>query len=344
MPRGQKSKLRSREKRRQARSEIQRLQGAKATAAEEEDTVSSSPTFCDSDPQSSLAASGSCSKSKQRQRGPAASTSACHSRQRSNSSAQSQDGERASTSQALSTTDSSFTNRLDQKAVLLVQFMLRKYNKRELITKKDLLKYVTRKYKMHFHEILRKAAELMVLAFGIDVKEVDPIKHYYALVRQLDHTGDPRMDGEIMPRSGLLMTILCVIFIKGNAAPEEDIWEVLNVMGIYAGKNHFIHGEPKKLITEDLVQEKYLEYRQVLNSDPPRYEFLWGPRAHAETSKMKVLEFLAKMHNTVPTAFPAWYEDAVVDEEERVRSRFAALFPVHIPESAPTVSPTTGEI
>nr|XP_008270702.2 melanoma-associated antigen B10 [Oryctolagus cuniculus] len=343
MPRGQKSKLRSREKRRQARSEIQRLQGAQATAAEEEDTVSSSPPLGDSDPQSSFAASGSCGKSKRRQRGPAATT-ACRSRQRSNGGAQSQDGERASTSQALSTTDSSFTTRLDQKAVLLVQFMLRKYNKRELITKKDLLKYVTKKYKMHFDEILRKAAELMVLAFGIDVQEIDSAKHYYALVRQLDHTGDPRMNGEIMPRSGLLMTILCVIFIKGNSAPEEDIWEVLNVMGIYAGENHFIHGEPKKLITQDLVQERYLEYRQVLNSDPPCYEFLWGPRAHAETSKMKVLEFLAKMHNTVPTAFPAWYEDAVIDEEERMRSRFAALFPVHIPESVPTVSPTTSGI
>ncbi|VCW69317.1 unnamed protein product [Gulo gulo] len=121
------------------------------------------------------------------------------------------------------------------------------------------------------------------------------------------------------------MTILCVIFMKGNCATEEDIWEVLNVMGVYAERKHLIYGDPKKLVTQDLVQERYLQYRQVANSDPPRYEFLWGPRAHAETSKMKVLEFLAKIHDTVPSAFPSWYEEALQDEEERTRARFAAL-------------------
>ena len=72
------------------------------------------------------------------------------------------------------------------------------------------------------------------------------------------------------------------------------------------------------------MQENYLEYRQVPDSDPPRYEFLWGPRAHAETSKMKVLEFVAKIHDTVPTAFPTWYEEALRDEEERAQARAAA--------------------
>ena len=56
---------------------------------------------------------------------------------------------------------------------------------------------------------------------------------------------------------------------------------------------------------------KYLEYRQVAHSDPPRYEFLWGPGAHAETSKMKVLEFLAKVNDRVPSAFSSQYEEAL---------------------------------
>ncbi|EPY73075.1 hypothetical protein CB1_046656001 [Camelus ferus] len=99
---------------------------------------------------------------------------------------------------------------------------------------------------------------------------------------------------------------------------------MLNVMGLYAGRKHFIFGEPRKLITKDLVEANYLECRQVPNSDPPRYEFLWGPRAHAETSKMKVLEFMAKIHDTVPTAFASWYEEAVKDEVERARARATA--------------------
>uniref|UniRef100_A0A8I3NTD5 MAGE domain-containing protein n=1 Tax=Canis lupus familiaris TaxID=9615 RepID=A0A8I3NTD5_CANLF len=107
------------------------------------------------------------------------------------------------------------------------------------------------------------------------------------------------------------MNLLGVIFMKGNCATEEKIWEFLNKMRVYAGKRHFIFGEPKKLITEDLVKLKYLEYRQVPNSNPASYEFLWGPRAHAETSKMKVLEFWAKINHTVPSAFHSWYEEAL---------------------------------
>ncbi|CAK7313471.1 Melanoma-associated antigen B16 [Vulpes lagopus] len=70
-------------------------------------------------------------------------------------------------------------------------------------------------------------------------------------------------------------------------------------------------------MTKELVKEKYLEYRQLANSDPVQFEFLWGLRAHAETTKMKVLEFLAKVHRTDPSSFPSQYEEALQDEEER---------------------------
>ncbi|EPY74971.1 hypothetical protein CB1_001839005 [Camelus ferus] len=103
--------------------------------------------------------------------------------------------------------------------------------------------------------------------------------------------------------------------------PPPELLQVFHAQNLMS---HFIFGEPRKLITEDLVQEKYLEYRQVPNSDPPRYEFLWGPKAHAETSKMKVLEFWAKVNDTVPTAFPTHYEEALRDGEERARARAAA--------------------
>ncbi|KAF7462398.1 Hypothetical predicted protein [Marmota monax] len=86
-------------------------------------------------------------------------------------------------------------------------------------------------------------------------------------------------------------------------------------MGTYAGRKYSIYGEPRKLITQDLVQERYLEYQQVPSSDPPHYQFLWGPWTHAKTSKMRILEFLAKIHDVVPSAFPSWYEEALRDEE-----------------------------
>jgi hypothetical protein len=97
--------------------------------------------------------------------------------------------------------------------------------------------------------------------------------------------------------------MLGVIFIEGNCAPEENIWKFLKMMSMYAGKEHFVYGEPRKLITTDFVQQNYLEYRHVPFRDPPCYEFLWGPRAHAETTKMKVLEFLAKVKRSDPVSF-----------------------------------------
>ncbi|XP_049727474.1 melanoma-associated antigen B16-like [Elephas maximus indicus] len=116
-----------------------------------------------------------------------------------------------------------------------------------------------------------------------DEMELDPTSHCYALTNKLGLTFDARMSGdERMPNTSLLMIILGMIFMKGNCATEEEIWEVLNMIALYSGRKHFILGEPRNFITKDLVQENYAQYRQVPNSHPPCYEFLWGPRAHAE--------------------------------------------------------------
>ena len=134
----------------------------------------------------------------------------------------------------------------------------------------------------------------------------------------------------------LLMVLLGVIFMNGNRATEEEIWEFLSMLGIYAGRRHWIFGEPRRLITKDLVQKEYLNYRQVPNSDPPRYEFLWGPRACADTSKMKVLEVLAKFHGRVPSSFPDLYDEALRDQAERTGLRGAARAPTMAEACAPS--------
>ncbi|XP_016064767.1 PREDICTED: melanoma-associated antigen B18-like [Miniopterus natalensis] len=323
MPRGQKSKLRAREKRRLARvkTQIQGLEGAQAIAAEEGE-----PSFLHPLPEGSpenVPAAETPSTPQEPQEIPSSTddTTAAVACTDSNEGANKQDEESPESSTAL---EGFRRDPLNKKVVLLVQFLLKKYQSKEPITKADMLKFVIKKYKLHFNEILRRASEHMELAFGIDLKEVDPVRHCYALVSKLDLTLDGMMNEENLPKTGLLMIVLGVIFMKGNCAPEEAIWEVLNLMGVYADKKHLIYGEPKKVITEDLVQLQYLEYRQVLNSDPPSYEFLWGSRAIAETSKMKVLEFLAKIYDTVPSAFPVWYDEALRDEEERAQARAEA--------------------
>jgi hypothetical protein len=119
------------------------------------------------------------------------------------------------------------------------------------------------------------------------------------------------------PKTDLLILILGVVFMKGNRATEEEIWEVLNPMGIYAGMTHFMFGDPRELITDEFVREQYLEYQPIANSDPIQYEYVWGLQDKAETSKMRVLEFVAKVHGSDPTAFLSQYEEALIEEEER---------------------------
>ena len=244
---------------------------------------------------------------------------------------------------------STYSDTLNSMTSLLEQFLLHKYKMKQPIMKETMLKIIHPRYHNRFAEILKRASEHIEAVFAVDLKEVDSTIHSYDLVSKLNLPNNGRVwDGRGLPKTGLLMTVLGVTFMKGNCAAEEDIWKFLNMMRVYAGRKHVIYGEPRKLITKDFVTMKYLEYRQVANSDPPRYEFLWGPRAHAETSKMKVLEFLAKVNDTVPSAFSSQYEEALRDEEERARATGpprpgTTVTSRHDPRPRPSVSPTPTE-
>ncbi|KAL2761306.1 melanoma-associated antigen 9, partial [Daubentonia madagascariensis] len=237
--------------------------------------------------------------------------------QHSNEGSSNQEEEGPSTSQDPADRGSLLREALQEKMSDLVYFLLLKYRIKEPITKAEMLNIVIKDYEDHFPEIFREASDCMQLVFGVDVKEVDPAGHSYILVTSVGLTYNEELnDVQSMPKVGLLIIVLGLIFLEGNCAPEEVIWEVLGLIGVHAGREHFIYGEPQRLITHDWVQEGYLEYRRVPNSDRARYEFLWGPRAHAETTKMKVLEYVAKISGSDPRSFPLLYEEALRDEEE----------------------------
>uniref|UniRef100_G1Q5R2 MAGE domain-containing protein n=1 Tax=Myotis lucifugus TaxID=59463 RepID=G1Q5R2_MYOLU len=207
---------------------------------------------------------------------------------------------------------------VDENVASLVNFLLLTYQMTEIIPKK----IVSKKSEDYFTEMFLRASERMEIIFGLDVKEVDPTNHCYTIFIDLGLTYDGIQHGEVgVPKTGILILILALIFMKGNRATEEDIWDVLKVTGVYSGRKYHIFGEPRKLITKYFVKEEYLKYQQVPNSDPAQFEFLWGPRAHAETTKMQVLEFMAKVHGIDPSCFPSQYEDALQDEKDRVQAR-----------------------
>lgn len=153
MPRGQKSKHRAREKRRQARAEIQGLHD-QATTSRGEETTSSSPPDSESAP-SSLSAAGtpkgppgaqgttSAAAGAIRKRSGGGGTARSRSgvggtaRSRSGVGAEGQVQGGENSSQASAAAESSHTDLLTMESENLVKYMLLKYKMRELIKTLD---------------------------------------------------------------------------------------------------------------------------------------------------------------------------------------------------------------
>ncbi|XP_057352696.1 melanoma-associated antigen 10-like [Manis pentadactyla] len=163
-----------------------------------------------------------------------------------------------------------------------------------------------------FPVIFSCVSECLQLAFGMDMEEVDPSDHSYNLVIALDITYRGQLHNEeTLPKSSLLLLLLSIIFLEGGSVPEKKVWEMLGVLGIFPGREHVIFGDPRELIIGVWVQERYLEYQQVPDSNPTRFHLLWGPRAHVETDAVEVLEFWPKVKDSTANACLPWYKEDV---------------------------------
>ncbi|KAM7048402.1 non-structural maintenance of chromosomes element 3 homolog [Molossus nigricans] len=215
---------------------------------------------------------------------------------------------------------------LELKVAELVQFLLIKDQKKIPIKRSDIVKHVLGDYRDLFPDLLRLAAERLQYVFGYKLVELEPKSSTYILINTLEPVEE---DAEVRgdqgtPTTGLLMIVLGLIFMKGNTVKETEVWDFLRRLGVFPTKKHLIFGDPKKLITEDFVRQRYLEYRRIPHTDPVDYELQWGPRTSLETSKMKVLKFVAKVHNQDPKDWPAQYCEALAEEEDRARPQASA--------------------
>ncbi|XP_054937716.1 melanoma-associated antigen D4 isoform X3 [Physeter macrocephalus] len=202
---------------------------------------------------------------------------------------------------------------LRSQANKLVKYLMIKDYKKIPIKRSDMLKDVIREYDEHFPEIIERATYTLEKKFGIHLKEIDKEEHLYILVCTQDSSARLLGKTKDTPRLSLLLVILGVIFMNGNRASEAVLWEALRKMGLRPGVRHPFLGDLRKLITEDFVKQKYLEYKKIPNSSPPEYEFLWGLRARHETSKMRVLRFIAQYQNRDPREWRAHFLEAVDD-------------------------------
>ncbi|XP_075394422.1 melanoma-associated antigen B2-like [Tenrec ecaudatus] len=323
MPCGQKSKLRSREKRRQAQDQgdAMGMKLAQTTAAEEGQPPSSAASASGNSHQASSSAPKVCEAAASTSKGAADASCATAAK-----GALSHHVGRRNAPQSTPSAEKSQRDPLTRRVSLLLQFLLLKYKMKEPITKADLMKITTKRYKDQFSEVLRRASEHMELVFGLELKAVDSKSQTYALVSQLEITQEEILNGDCgFPKTGIIVPLLGMIYLKDNRVTWEEMWEFLNELGIYDGPHHFIFGDTKKLLTEDLLQEKYLEYRRVPKSDPPCHEFLWGSRAHTKACKKKVMEYLEKIKFINIMAFQDLYEETWGEEQERAEAASSGM-------------------
>uniref|UniRef100_A0A452FW02 MAGE family member D2 n=1 Tax=Capra hircus TaxID=9925 RepID=A0A452FW02_CAPHI len=175
----------------------------------------------------------------------------------------------------------------------------------------DLVKYLLVKDQTKIP--IKRSGHFLLSCFHLcPLKEIDKNDHLYILLSTLEPT-DAGILGTTKdsPKLGLLMVLLSIIFMNGNRSSEAVIWEVLRKLGLRPGIHHSLFGDVKKLITDEFVKQKYLDYVRVPNSNPPEYEFFWGLRSYYETSKMKVLKFACKVQKKDPKEWAAQYREAM---------------------------------
>ncbi|XP_076417919.1 melanoma-associated antigen B10-like [Peromyscus maniculatus bairdii] len=321
MPRGHKNKRHARKKRHQTRGEAQACKGVQETVEEIPEAAEKSSAASQSQPG---ADSSSTPEAPERATPSASSTLSISSIESHESSFEESDEfqEKESPVEDQPCTIRPHQEMVAGKVIVLLQYLLHNYNLKQFTTKEDMLKLLTKKYEDDFPEIFRKASQKLEDAFAMEVREVNSSNPTYNLISKLKLPNNGRIRaGKGFPKTAFVMCVLGIILVKGNCASEEEIWQILKTKRIYPGKKHCIFGEPRKLLTHYLVKLNYLEYRQVAGSDPPRYEFLWGPKAYAETSKVKVLEYLAKTNQTTPGAISALYEEVLKGDREQTEAR-----------------------
>ncbi|XP_005411419.1 PREDICTED: melanoma-associated antigen D1 isoform X1 [Chinchilla lanigera] len=199
---------------------------------------------------------------------------------------------------------------LQERANKLVKYLMLKDYTKVPIRRSEMLRDIIREYTDVYPEIIERASFVLEKKFGIQLKEIDKEEHLYILISTPESLAGVLGTTKDTPKLGLLLVVLGVIFMNGNRASEAVLWEALRKMGLRPGVRHPLLGDLRKLLTYEFVKQKYLDYRRVPNSNPPEYEFLWGLRSYHETSKMKVLRFIAEVQKRDPRDWTAQFMEA----------------------------------
>ncbi|XP_010873365.3 necdin-like 2 isoform X1 [Esox lucius] len=211
---------------------------------------------------------------------------------------------------------------VDLKTAEVVQFIFVKDQKKIPIRRADIVKHVVKDYRNIYPEIMKSVGRTLDTVFGLMLKEVDVKNHVYILINKLEPPG-----GELLnmtpsnPKIGLLFVILGIIFMKGGVVKESMVWNTLKKLRVDPGDRHEDFGDVKKVVTDEFVRQRYLEYVRIPHTEPLEFEFRWGQRADTEVSKVKLLEFMGQLHDQDPQSWTQQYRDATSSQTVPVSQR-----------------------
>ncbi|XP_029012263.1 necdin-like 2 isoform X2 [Betta splendens] len=202
------------------------------------------------------------------------------------------------------------TAQVDQRAAEVVQYILMKDQKKVPVRRTDLVKHVVKDYRNIYPEIMKRAARSFDQVFGLKLVEIDTKNHMYILINKLEYTEAASSISPTNPKRALLFVILSVVFMKGGVVRENLIWNTLKKLRVDPGEKHEEFGDVKKLVTDEFVRQRYLEYVRIPHTEPIEYEFHWGQRADAEVSRAKILQFMGQLHEQDPQSWTQQYREA----------------------------------
>lgn len=200
---------------------------------------------------------------------------------------------------------------VDQKTAEVVQYFLVRDQKKIPVRRADLVKHVVKEYRNIYPEIMKRVERTFDQVFGLKMVEIDTKNHMYILINKLEtvEAASP-INSPTNPKKGLLFVILSVIFMKGGVVRENLIWNTLKKVRVDPGEKHEEFGDVKKVVTDEFVRQRYLEYVRIPHTEPVEHEFRWGQRAEVEVSKAKILEFMGELHEQDPQSWSQQYREA----------------------------------
>ncbi|XP_023148468.2 necdin-like 2 isoform X2 [Amphiprion ocellaris] len=199
---------------------------------------------------------------------------------------------------------------VEQKTAEVVQYFLVKEQRKVPVRRADLVKHVLKEHRNIYPEILKRAARTLDQVFGLKLVEIDPKNHLYVLINNLETSEGASPINSTDPKRGLLFVILSVIFMKGGVVRENVIWNLLKKLRVDPGEKHEDFGDVKKVVTDEFVRQRYLEFVRIPHTEPVEHELRWGQRAEKEVSKSKILDVMGQLHDRDPQSWSQQYREA----------------------------------